>query len=380
MATAQLLDLPATPTRRWGAGVCVLVGLALALAIGLASGGEAGRFATTGLTFAPAIALVGLLHIRRWRAARIASWILFWLAMVGVAAVVLGLIAASMSPAETALSADDAGRLVLPGVLVLAILVVGALLTVTSTWFPLARRLGAHLDKADAAHAQGTIGLLLVSTLAIAPLTVLGGQAPLLAVLARVEVKDLTSGVTEQLLAQVYQILWTGVLVVWACAWPARVGLTSALSRLGIRPLCKRDFLPLGGIVLASVALGIGLDALNRTILGGLGWPLTDGSIVTRLVPIARIPAGALLVAVCAGTSEELVFRGLLQPRFGWLLPNVGFAAIHAFQYGLDGLVVVFALGTVLAFVRRRWNTTAAIGVHTSYDALLLLIGTVQGS
>jgi membrane protease YdiL (CAAX protease family) len=268
----------------------------------------------------------------------------------------------------------------LPSVVILSVLLVGALLTVTSAWFALGRRLGANVERRDAAHAQGTIGLLVVSCLAIAPLAVLGGQAPLIALLGRVEMADVTPGVAEQLLAQVYQVVWTVILAVWACSWPTRNGLRRALSRLGIGSLHKRDAVPLGVIVLVAVGLGIGLDWLNETVLRGLGWPLTDGSIVTRLIPVARMPAGALVVAVCAGTSEELFFRGLLQPRFGWLLPNLGFAAIHAFQYGLDGLVVVFVFGAVLALVRGRWNTTAAIGVHTSYDAILLLIGALQGS
>src|SRR5262249_53249203 len=152
------------------------------------------------------------------------------------------------------------------------------------------------------------------------------------------------------------------------------IDVRAALRRLGITGLQKRDALPLVGMIAVAVVVGTALDAANGAAFTWLGWPRTDGSIVTRLVPVASTPLGAVIIALCAGISEELLFRGLLQPRFGWLLANIGFAAMHAFQYGLDGLVVVFVGGALLAFVRQRWNTSASIAVHVSYDMLLLLL------
>ena len=53
-----------------------------------------------------------------------------------------------------------------------------------------------------------------------------------------------------------------------------------------------------------------------------------------------------------------------LQPRFGWLLPNLAFTASHAHQYGPDALLSVFVLGAVLAGIRARWSTSLSIVAH----------------
>ena len=379
MVTAELIRQPTAPAakRNWAYGFAGFLVLAALMGLGLVAGGEPARFATTGLVFAPSIVLIGLLHLRRFRAARVASWLVFWLVMLGAAAMIVGLISLSISPGTgSALSSADAARLLAPGLIILALLAVAAVVTATSGWAPLGRALGARLDGADAAHAQATVAVLLLSALMVAPLALLSGRAPLLDMLSR----SSTSELGDPLLEQVYQTVWTVLLVIWASAYPARIGLAATFNRLGLGALRARDLAPLAAIVVGSVALGTLLDMLNRAVLGGLGWPLTDGSIIERLIPAASTPAGALLLAICAGTSEELLFRGLLQPRLGWLLPNIAFASVHAFQYGLDGLVVVFVLGTSLAFVRQHWNTTAAIGVHTTYDAALFFIAIVQGN
>jgi hypothetical protein len=169
-------------------------------------------------------------------------------------------------------------------------------------------------------------------------------------------------------------VIWIGVLVLCCAAWPTWQSVRGALVRLGVGPLRQADVLPLAGMIALSVAVGIALDWLNRVLMTSLGWPMTDPTVVTRLVPVATTLYGAIVVAMCAGVSEELMFRGLLQPRLGWLLANIAFAAGHAFQYGLDGLIAVFVLGSILAFVRYRWNTSASITVHVGYDAVLFLL------
>jgi uncharacterized protein len=77
-----------------------------------------------------------------------------------------------------------------------------------------------------------------------------------------------------------------------------------------------------------------------------------------------------------AGLGEELIWRGVIQPRYGLVLAALGFAAMHGFQYGLDGLISVFIAGLVLGVVRARTNTTVSAVVHGGYD-LWLLLGTL---
>jgi membrane protease YdiL (CAAX protease family) len=93
------------------------------------------------------------------------------------------------------------------------------------------------------------------------------------------------------------------------------------------------------------------------------------------MMGVAFSPLGALVAATAAGLGEELMMRGVLQPRFGWLLPNLAFTAAHALQYNLDALVGVFVLGAILALVRARWSTSEAIVAHALYDLVLFLGG-----
>lgn len=85
--------------------------------------------------------------------------------------------------------------------------------------------------------------------------------------------------------------------------------------------------------------------------------------------------AGALALGVSAGISEELLFRGAVQPRMGLLLTAVLFAVGHL-QYGLTvATLEVFVIGLVLGLVRNRSNTTICILVHAAYNTVGTLLG-----
>jgi membrane protease YdiL (CAAX protease family) len=377
MAHAELAHpLPAIEPEqpRWPLALALLGAVAFALAAGFTLGGEPARFAGTGLAYIPLILLAGLLQLRQLKAARVLSWSWFWVLVVGTALLAWGMIYLDIAPPGTTPTAEQSARSVGPALAIAAIVLIGIVLAATPVWAIVGRRLGARVDQRDAAHAQGIVGLVVVSVLMVAPLAALGGRAPLIGLLESVDPSAFAMGDLEQLLAQLYALVWTIVFVLVGSAWPTRVALAGAAARLGLGRVQRRDLLALAAITLASVGLGFVFDQVNKVVMGWLGWPLTDASVITRLVSVAATPLGAVVVAICAGVTEELIFRGLLQPRFGWLLTNVAFAAAHAFQYGVDGLVVVFTLGAILAFVRARWNTTAAIGVHVMYDALLLLL------
>ncbi|HYW90353.1 MAG TPA: hypothetical protein VFB50_21460, partial [Chloroflexota bacterium] len=92
MAQAELLQPLALPQPRWSRGVVAAAAMVMALAAGLSIGGQVGRFAATGLVFVPLILLAGLLQLRRWKTARVLSWIWFWFMVVGVALTALGMI------------------------------------------------------------------------------------------------------------------------------------------------------------------------------------------------------------------------------------------------------------------------------------------------
>ena len=80
------------------------------------------------------------------------------------------------------------------------------------------------------------------------------------------------------------------------------------------------------------------------------------------------------LLAAAAGLSEELLFRGALQPIFGIVPTSLIFAISHV-QYGLSpATLTVFLLSVVLGIIRKRSNTTVAILVHGGYNFTLGLL------
>lgn len=83
-------------------------------------------------------------------------------------------------------------------------------------------------------------------------------------------------------------------------------------------------------------------------------------------------------MAIGAGVGEELFVRGLFQPRFGWLLPNLAFAMADAFQFGPDAVVSVFLTGAILAAARARWDTTASALTPGLHDFILVVASTVD--
>ena len=84
------------------------------------------------------------------------------------------------------------------------------------------------------------------------------------------------------------------------------------------------------------------------------------------------------VIGVTAGLGEELIFRGVLQPRMGILLANVLFTAMHAAQYNFDALTSVFIVGLLLGCVRKLTNTTTSAVIHGLYDFILILMATYE--
>jgi membrane protease YdiL (CAAX protease family) len=84
-----------------------------------------------------------------------------------------------------------------------------------------------------------------------------------------------------------------------------------------------------------------------------------------------------------AGLTEELLFRGVLSRTLegtvigfwaGAGLASAAFALLHL-QYGVDGQIVIFAVGMAFAWIR-AWSGSVwpAVAVHALNNALALLI------
>ncbi|HDQ07944.1 MAG TPA: CPBP family intramembrane metalloprotease [Methanoculleus sp.] len=169
-----------------------------------------------------------------------------------------------------------------------------------------------------------------------------------------------------------YSLFWMVVLSLVAVGFWITRDRTGVLGRLGLtRPSLNECGIAIG-TGLALVVLFILVEMGISSLWTMLGWPVTDTAGFTVLIAHALTPAGILLLAVSAGVGEEIAFRGVLQPRFGIIIPSLLFASLHSFQYGWDGLISVFLLGIVFALIRRRYSTTVSAITHTVYDLVLL--------
>jgi membrane protease YdiL (CAAX protease family) len=92
----------------------------------------------------------------------------------------------------------------------------------------------------------------------------------------------------------------------------------------------------------------------------------------------------AFLLSLAAGVSEEILFRGALQPIFGLVPTSIFFALLHV-QYSLTpATIIIFIVGLGLGILRQRQSTSAAIIAHFVYNfvqlALAILVLGVLGT
>lgn len=365
-------------------GVGVLLTGALVLAASVLAPGEPGRFAAAFQSVAPLVLLAVLTQLQPfWPALRPLAWLVLIMLLLALLTLVVAATLMAVDPAGAGGSDALPPQARMPLLVALGVGIAGLLgsvgLLMGGTWVRLARRLGGQVTPTDLRHAQGLIGLVAASILAFVPLIALGGEAPALRMVAAdpaIFSRDRSS--SGQLLDQAYDLAWTIPLALLLVGVPLRRTVREALVRLGVRRLGLRGLAV--GVAGAAVlwVVGTALDGGTYWLWGVMGWPRTDPELVNRLMGAALSPVGAFVAAIAAGLGEELMMRGVLQPRFGWLLPNLAFTAAHALQYDLDALIGVFVAGAVLALVRARWSTSEGIVAHALYDLVQLLGGSLE--
>jgi membrane protease YdiL (CAAX protease family) len=111
------------------------------------------------------------------------------------------------------------------------------------------------------------------------------------------------------------------VAVLWRQGWYGEALLYASpeAERLGISPV--RD-LALG------VAAGALVVVLSHWLTRRTGWGERLARALAGSLGRLSIP-DALLLAVASGLAEEMLFRGALQPRAGWLVASLLFGLMH---------------------------------------------------
>jgi membrane protease YdiL (CAAX protease family) len=136
------------------------------------------------------------------------------------------------------------------------------------------------------------------------------------------------------------------------------------LERLGLwRPTWKQLLAAVGvTVLLLGFDLGVNLawqaaDPTGYDVLERVTESLFGGLMTV---------SGAVVLGLSAGISEELLFRGAVQPRLGLLVATVLFTIGHL-QYGLT-----------IATMRKRTSTTICILIHAGYNTTGVLMGLLQ--
>jgi uncharacterized protein len=144
-------------------------------------------------------------------------------------------------------------------------------------------------------------------------------------------------------------------------------------ERLGLRRPTWQQLL--GAVAVTAILLG--LDAVVNLLwaeVDPFGYELMD-QVMRSLFGGLGTVVGAVALGLSAGISEEILFRGAVQPRLGIVLTAVLFTIGHL-QYSLTPATAeVLLIGLILGVVRKRSNTTVAIVIHALYNMTGMLLG-----
>jgi membrane protease YdiL (CAAX protease family) len=148
------------------------------------------------------------------------------------------------------------------------------------------------------------------------------------------------------------------------------------LERLGLLPL--RPWWWLLGIAVGIVVVKGGThvyDLVNT--LTPADCRAQQEKVFQHLAGQARHWYAQVAIGAAAGTGEELLFRGALQPRVGIVLASLLWASFHL-QYTCHGLpsasnLYILLLGLVFGVLRRQFGLGTAIAAHIAYDSTILL-------
>lgn len=134
-----------------------------------------------------------------------------------------------------------------------------------------------------------------------------------------------------------------------------------------------------------SILRELGIGAVYGTLAGFTGIVIIDrpfmSSIKNRYVnlflPYNLNVADVILISICAGVGEEILFRGAIQPHLGIVITAIVFVAIHGYLnpwnwrisvYGVFMTIVIIGIG----LLKQKEGLTSAMTAHTFIDIVLL--------
>ncbi|HEX4999196.1 MAG TPA: CPBP family intramembrane glutamic endopeptidase [Terriglobia bacterium] len=363
---------PSRPPWRWG---LAFAGLGVGYLVMLIAGGELRDFAVAGLQAIPFAILAALAYAARpeiplSRGVAIGYWVAMTVALCLF--VWFFTIAALVDPGDIAQSFSHRSAVIQVAGSFLALGISGVV--GLACFMPTVRQKAAQIlpmDPSSFVHAAALATAVSVTLIFVVPLLIVH-DPPMLLLIQRDSFSVLKDA-DSSLRGTLYGLIWSAPASFVAVGFPFRRLFGEARQRLGLVWPSWRQFLAAAVMTLVLLVcmhfLEIGVEMLWRAE----GWRLTDAGAINVLFEFGAGPLAAVLVGVSAGLGEELVFRGVLQPRLGIVLPALMFTAVHALQYNFDALIQVLCLGLAFGLIRKWSNTTTCAIIHGGYDCLLLL-------
>jgi len=122
------------------------------------------------------------------------------------------------------------------------------------------------------------------------------------------------------------------------------------------------------------------------TIAGVLAWGIIKLKILKPVrekyqgvIGSLRMNIGTIIiVSICAGVGEEILFRGVLQSYFGVWITALVFVAIHGYLNPMDwrisfyGSYMTLAI-VVIGYLHQYFGLTSAMLAHTMIDIVLFI-------
>lgn len=148
---------------------------------------------------------------------------------------------------------------------------------------------------------------------------------------------------------------------------------SQAQRRLGLRMPTSSD---LGW----GIGLGVGLYVALLIMVGIWAVLVPPEQIAQQSAASDQIAQSfgtlplALLLSASAALSEEILFRGALQPVFGLGLSSLFFALVHIQYTFTPATLIIFVVSLALGWLRNRQSTTAAIIAHFTYNFVQLML------
>ena len=173
---------------------------------------------------------------------------------------------------------------------------------------------------------------------------------------------------TETLLQSVIQI----VAAVLGIGFAIRRQLPQALARLGLTIPTWKD---LGRAVIVVILAFVWI-----IVVGGIASLFFTAEQLAEMNQssdaLIEVLSGSLFlivfISINAAISEELLFRGALQPVLGNVLTSIFFTVLHTQVLLSPGIIAIFGVSMIFGVVRQRYNTTTAIIAHFLYDFIVL--------